>query len=418
MRGASARRAVGVTMCALVAAMSLAACSRIPGVTPAVATVPGVATLPIDPAATAAGTIVSAEAYPDIDAAIAEVAAGAYRIRYRSTDQTTGKPTVVSGAVFVPGGKSPDGGWPIIAFAHGTTGIGPGCGPSQDASLMGGASWISGFLSAGFAVAATDYQGLSPDDRQTAHRYQDAATAGANVVDSVVALRALVPSSSNRWAAFGLSQGGGAAWAAGDLAAARNTGTDLVGVVGIVPSTDASHLVELASKKLLSTYQQIVYLWVLMGLSRTDPNFPISDYWRGETRSHWDALLACSESAEGNRARDAVLAELNPADLVPNSTIAATALRQQLRAMAVPLDQATTAGRAPMYITYAGRDTYIDPAWTRTSIRTACADGAIISSRYEVDSGHQTVNSGPATDWLRARFDGAPAPTTCTVTKE
>ena len=40
-----------------------------------------------------------------------------------------GKLVAVSGIVSVPRGTPPKGGWPVITFAHGTTGIAPACAP-------------------------------------------------------------------------------------------------------------------------------------------------------------------------------------------------------------------------------------------------------------------------------------------------
>src|SRR3954452_13619121 len=43
-------------------------------------------------------------------------------ILYRSTG-IDGKPVAVSGTVSIPRGKAPKGGWPVVTWAHGTTGI-------------------------------------------------------------------------------------------------------------------------------------------------------------------------------------------------------------------------------------------------------------------------------------------------------
>src|SRR3954453_19167863 len=43
-------------------------------------------------------------------------------VLYRSTG-LNGKPIAVSGTVSVPKGRTPVGGWPVITWAHGTTGI-------------------------------------------------------------------------------------------------------------------------------------------------------------------------------------------------------------------------------------------------------------------------------------------------------
>ena len=78
-----------------------------------------------------------------------------------------------------------------------------------------------------YAVVASDYQGLGKDG--TYHPYLDATTEGQNLIDSVRAARKLVPDASTRWAAFGGSQGGQAAWAANELAGGYAPELQLVG---------------------------------------------------------------------------------------------------------------------------------------------------------------------------------------------
>ena len=43
-----------------------------------------------------------------------------------------GKQTAVSGSVSVPEGKAPKRGWPVITWAHGTTGVADVCAPSRN----------------------------------------------------------------------------------------------------------------------------------------------------------------------------------------------------------------------------------------------------------------------------------------------
>jgi hypothetical protein len=56
-------------------------------------------------------------------------AANAFRILYATVDQHD-RPAVSTAAVFVPRGAAPAGGWPVIAWAHGTVGLGDDCTPS------------------------------------------------------------------------------------------------------------------------------------------------------------------------------------------------------------------------------------------------------------------------------------------------
>ena len=54
----------------------------------------------------------------------------AYRIMYRSIG-ALGGPVAETGMVFVPHGSPPAGGWPVVVWAHGTTGVGDDCAPSK-----------------------------------------------------------------------------------------------------------------------------------------------------------------------------------------------------------------------------------------------------------------------------------------------
>jgi hypothetical protein len=49
---------------------------------------------------------------------------------YRST-RVDGKPNAVSGSLALPKGKPPKGGWPVITYAHGTTGSADACAPTR-----------------------------------------------------------------------------------------------------------------------------------------------------------------------------------------------------------------------------------------------------------------------------------------------
>ncbi|MDG1165315.1 MAG: hypothetical protein P8P26_08595 [Porticoccaceae bacterium] len=53
------------------------------------------------------------------------------RLLYSSTDGLDGEtPVMVSGSLFLPQGTAPDGGWPLVAWTHGTVGIADICAPS------------------------------------------------------------------------------------------------------------------------------------------------------------------------------------------------------------------------------------------------------------------------------------------------
>jgi hypothetical protein len=88
---------------------------------------------------------------------------------------------------------------------------------------MGASNTVANLVNAGYVVTVSDYQGLGIDN--TYHPCLDSTTVGFNLIDSVFATRRLVPTTSVEWIAFGVSQGGQAAWAANELA--ENAGQGL-----------------------------------------------------------------------------------------------------------------------------------------------------------------------------------------------
>lgn len=162
----------------------------------------------------------------------------------------TGTTVGTSGVVTVPEGEAPKGGWPVVAWAHGTTGIADRCAPSraaQDISDPAARSTTSDLLQrwidAGYAIAATDYEGLgTPGD----HPYLIGPSQGRAVLDSVRAARQLDDSISDRVLVAGHSQGGHAALWAGSLAPRYTRELDVAGTVALAPASHLSLAVDAA----------------------------------------------------------------------------------------------------------------------------------------------------------------------------
>lgn len=72
------------------------------------------------------GQVISSDDETSFDMAKLPSGSKASTMIYRSTSGIDGAPTVVSGALFVPPGDAPDGGWPVISYAHYTTGVSQG----------------------------------------------------------------------------------------------------------------------------------------------------------------------------------------------------------------------------------------------------------------------------------------------------
>jgi pimeloyl-ACP methyl ester carboxylesterase len=171
--------------------------------------------------------------------------AGSTRVvLYRSTG-IHGQPVAVSGVVSVPTGKAPKRGWPVITYAHGTTGLADQCAPSRDVDGTPVHPYnayvfplLQRWLKAGFAVVRTDYEGLGTPG---VHPYLIGSSEARSVLDIVRAARKLDHRLSSRVLISGHSQGGHAALFAAALAPRWTPELHVRGTVAFAP---ASHLDE------------------------------------------------------------------------------------------------------------------------------------------------------------------------------
>ena len=143
------------------------------------------------------------------------------------------------------------------------TGTQPKCGPTLADKYYGYSSAIANLLGRGFVVVFPDYQGLGLDG-QAPHSAVDATTLGNTMIDAARAAHRVLPSSSTQWAAYGLGEGGLAAWAAAERAGTYGGGMTMVGAVALSPFADMSPLVDAAERGELSGVVDLRnYIWSL-----------------------------------------------------------------------------------------------------------------------------------------------------------
>jgi pimeloyl-ACP methyl ester carboxylesterase len=327
-------------------------------------------------------------------------------IRYRSTDGNTGKPTVVSGTVFIPGGRPPIGGWPVVAIGHGTTGVLNGCGPSSSVNFDGEATDIARLAGIGYAVTLADYQGLGTASSGI-HPYLDSRTAGYNIIDSVRALRNSFQHISYRWAAIGGSQGGGAVWSANEQAHRYAPGLDLVGTIAVAPTADVAPLMNEAVAGTLTNDQLGAYQWLLVSLNRLHPSLDLNLYRSAKAARAWPTLSDCTVSNATQR--DQALSRLSARDLRPLSIDAAKQVQSYLTAWALPQRELS----APLFVAYGGQDPFINPDWTTRSVALACRKGGNVARLYDPTGGHDVTDPVNLMPWLVQRFADKPAISQC-----
>ncbi|MFG3619753.1 hypothetical protein [Nocardia sp. NPDC047654] len=164
-------------------------------------------------------------------------AAASFGVVYTTTDQH-GMPAQASGALYLPAGLPPQGGWPLVVWAHGTAGIGDACAPSRRPQSSRNSAYFDRILADGYAVLAPDYQGLGTAGQFS---YYNSNVEGASISDAVAAIRNTPFPLSRRWVVIGQSEGAHAAMsAAASNAEKGGPATGLSGVVATGLRTDPS----------------------------------------------------------------------------------------------------------------------------------------------------------------------------------
>lgn len=202
------------------------------------------------------------------------------RVLYTSTDGIDNRtPIVVSGALFLPKGTPPSGGWPLMAWAHGTVGSADVCAPSFTRRSARDTRYLNHWLAQGYAIVATDYQGLGTPGL---HPYGLTRPLAYGVLDSIRAVTHGSFDLSKRVVVFGQSQGGRAAFATAVYAKDYAPELEIVGVVSTGTPYAAVH--ERADDaEVANAHKSVVptFAYDMLRLSTAalrDPSFVPADY--------------------------------------------------------------------------------------------------------------------------------------------
>ncbi|WP_439813789.1 lipase family protein [Zavarzinia sp. CC-PAN008] len=343
------------------------------------------------------GSLLKAEAF------VRDVPAGArgWRILYVTT-RLDGRAALASALVLIKGPSQ--GARPVVAWAHGTTGVAPGCAPSVLAHPFNLVPALGAALDAGWAVVATDYVGLGTDG---GHAYLVGDEAGRSVLDAVRAA-AQVPEAATGEAVviWGHSQGGNSALWAGIRASAQPAGLDLKGVAALAPASDLPQLV-LRSQG--SMFGKIVSSYLIHAYAATYPDVVVGDYVGG-----WSSLLVgdiASRCAGGLE----TLVSAAETVLLPKPGIFAKAPDQGPLGARLAENVPAAPIAAPVLVAQGALDDLVLPAISRDYVRARCAAGQAIDHRVYPGLDHVTlVAPGSPLDpdliaWTADRFAGRPA---------
>ena len=330
----------------------------------------------------------------------------AYRILYRSTG-LDGKTIAVSGLVIVPFANPPAGGWPVIAWAHPTTGIARKCAPTvlfpDPVNVIPG---INEMLSRRFVVVATDYPGLGTAGP---HPYLVGVSEGRAVLDSVRAVREMREANAgDRFVVWGHSQGGQAALYTGELAASYAPELKLLGVAAAAPATDLAKLFDDDLGKLAGRIlgAMVVDSWSKVFGAPTEPYVTPS-----ELPQLTDIGDNCIDLPHG------IIGDLEANAGLPKHIMAVDPTdHEPWKSLAADNSPGRAAPGAPLFIAQGTADATVDPPVTAAFAAAQCAKGATVRFVEYPGITHVEIAKASARDalaWMIDRFEGKPAPSTC-----
>lgn len=302
------------------------------------------------------------------------------RILYSATNGVAGQGmTAVSGAVFLPEGEAPKGGWPIVAWAHGTVGVADVCAPSWAGRSERDVRYLNTWLDQGYAVVASDYQGLGVPGP---HPYLNARAEAYSVLDAVRAALQLELPLANRVVIIGQSQGGGATIASAGYAPIYAPDINVVGAV----ATGAPYFTPKASTRSDgSTHPGAVgyMMYSVLSAQQRDPSLNADD------------ILAPLARPLLERARIRCVSELMADASLMGLTLANAFQPGMLEKMFAPLFPSLTYPTLklamPVFIGTGDQDTEVQPQLQKLLASDACAAGSTVEYHLYAGQDHSTT---------------------------
>ena len=321
-----------------------------------------------------------------------------WRILYQSTD-TNGKAVPVSGLAFRPNKPTPPGGWPLIAFAHGTTGVSDACAPSRDPSSVG---LVKDLLAGGYAVVETDYVGLGTPG---VHPYLDGASEGHAVLDSIRAAHSLRGLETGpQTVLWGYSQGGHAVLFAGQQAVAD--GSDL-GITSVIDMAGpATRQWTLAAAGPSPRFEFFLLAAIAAGKTRAGLSLPAV---LGPGSLAVAPELVSDGSAECPDLTE-IANSVAPDQRVSNPVVADPAWVAAFDATDLP----TAAAAAPVFIQHGTADPTVPYAESLAARGRLCGSGSVVTFNTQEGGNHLTaVDPKPPLEWLKLVLSGVAPRSDC-----
>jgi hypothetical protein len=319
----------------------------------------------------------------------------AKRVLYRS-QQSSGENTFSSGMIFIPNGNAAGKPRPVVAWAHGTIGMGNQCAPSRINNPTANITWVEDMLAKGWVVVATDYTGLGTDGIQ---HYLIGEDEARDVINSVRAARDISEADAgNTFAVWGHSQGGHSALFTGSEA---NKYAPELKLVGVVASAPAAELLPLLSEQYDTALDwvigpEVMVSWPSVYKSLNKDSIMSSKGQKNYQRIASKCIVPATEEALLRTKFKQKFFSTNPVD------------NASWRAVAINQTAPTLSPDMPLLVAESLTDKVVLPNTTALYIQRACTSGSNISALWLNSVGHVAladVISPSVISWIDDRFN-------------
>jgi len=325
------------------------------------------------------------------------------RILYR-TQRADGSMTFSSGLVFIPDNDAAGTPRPVVAWAHGTVGMGDQCAPSRTPDPVADIPWVTAMMARGWVVTATDYAGLGTAGTTGYLVGDDEAH---DVLNSVRALK-FIPSADagSSFAVWGHSQGGNSA-----LFTAASVGSyaSELHLVATVASAPAAELIPLLNQTYNSTLSWVIGPEVLLSWPTVYSHLAVGQITTSAGYNNYRRIASkCITSA----AVEGLIRNAIKQRFFKTNPVSVSGWRVAAEDQTAPLLSPTQ----PLMVAESLNDQVVLPDTTALYIERACRAGSDLTSLWLADVGHIQLSSTIAPEvvsWLGDRFAGRPTAPTC-----
>lgn len=316
----------------------------------------------------------------------------AYHVTYRTTGWNN-QPVVETGAVFLPSGTPPPGGWKVVSWEHGTTGVASGCAPTLIGRAQKETDYLSAWLRAGYAVVATDYEGLGTPG---IHPYLDGLSLAYSGIDMVRAARHVSAALSDSWMAVGYSEGGLASLWTGSLASHYAPELDYRGTISAAPASQAHEtldVIPITPTSVTNAY----WFYFMAGFQVTTPTFHAGDYLTPQGLSLFAKTLTSTSTCSPDLQNYVTSNNLTYQDLTTLTPAKVDQLADMLSAIGeIPVARYSE----PVFIAQGTADTTVFPPSTTTTADQLEGAGTDVTFNVYQGDTHDTILAGALADSL------------------